>query len=174
MAESISEGTLKQFTKQVGDFVEQDEEIATIETDKIDVAVNAPESGTILEFFAKEEDTVKVGQYLLKLELGDAPAESSGKQEAKEEAKEEPKAPADKEQKPGSKQTPSEEQKEPKTVKEESKPAPPKRESKPEPPKEQPKPAQPSSDQPFGNREERRVCFMGPHSSLATNMSRSK
>jgi 2-oxoglutarate dehydrogenase E2 component (dihydrolipoamide succinyltransferase) len=35
MAESISEGTLKQFTKGVGDFVEQDEEIATIETDKV-------------------------------------------------------------------------------------------------------------------------------------------
>lgn len=35
MAESISEGTLKQFTKQVGEFVEQDEEIATIETDKV-------------------------------------------------------------------------------------------------------------------------------------------
>lgn len=35
MAESISEGTLKQFLKQVGDYVEQDEEIATIETDKV-------------------------------------------------------------------------------------------------------------------------------------------
>lgn len=35
MAESISEGTLKGFTKQVGDYVEQDEEIATIETDKV-------------------------------------------------------------------------------------------------------------------------------------------
>lgn len=35
MAESISEGTLKQWSKQVGDFVEQDEEIATIETDKV-------------------------------------------------------------------------------------------------------------------------------------------
>ena len=34
MAESISEGTLKQFSKQIGDYVEQDEEIATIETDK--------------------------------------------------------------------------------------------------------------------------------------------
>lgn len=38
MAESISEGTLKQFTKQVGDFVEQDEEIATIETDKVRIS----------------------------------------------------------------------------------------------------------------------------------------
>ena len=35
MAESITEGTLKQFSKQVGDYVEQDEEIATIETDKV-------------------------------------------------------------------------------------------------------------------------------------------
>lgn len=35
MAESISEGTLKQFSKKVGDYVEQDEEIATIETDKV-------------------------------------------------------------------------------------------------------------------------------------------
>ena len=35
MAESISEGTLKQWQKKVGDFVEQDEEVATIETDKV-------------------------------------------------------------------------------------------------------------------------------------------
>ena len=35
MAESISEGTLKQWNKKVGDYVEQDEEIATIETDKV-------------------------------------------------------------------------------------------------------------------------------------------
>jgi len=39
MAESISEGTLKQFLKQVGDHVEQDEEIATIETDKVGYAL---------------------------------------------------------------------------------------------------------------------------------------
>jgi 2-oxoglutarate dehydrogenase E2 component (dihydrolipoamide succinyltransferase) len=35
MAESISEGTLKQWAKSVGDYVEADEEIATIETDKV-------------------------------------------------------------------------------------------------------------------------------------------
>ena len=35
MAESISEGTLKQWPKQLGDYVERDEEIATIETDKV-------------------------------------------------------------------------------------------------------------------------------------------
>lgn len=41
MAESISEGTLKQFNKGIGDYVEQDEEIATIETDKVR-ASNSP------------------------------------------------------------------------------------------------------------------------------------
>lgn len=35
MAESISEGTLKQFSKAIGEYVEADEEIATIETDKV-------------------------------------------------------------------------------------------------------------------------------------------
>jgi 2-oxoglutarate dehydrogenase E2 component (dihydrolipoamide succinyltransferase) len=35
MAESLTEGTLKQFSKKVGDYVEVDEEIATIETDKV-------------------------------------------------------------------------------------------------------------------------------------------
>ncbi|QUC22109.1 uncharacterized protein UV8b_06350 [Ustilaginoidea virens] len=77
MAESISEGTLKQFLKGIGDFVEQDEEIATIETDKIDVSINAPESGTIKELFASEEDTVTVGQNLVRIELGKVSAASS-------------------------------------------------------------------------------------------------
>lgn len=35
MAESISEGTLKTWQKKVGDYVEADEEVATIETDKV-------------------------------------------------------------------------------------------------------------------------------------------
>lgn len=83
MAESISEGTLKQFSKSIGDFVEQDEEIATIETDKIDVAVNAPESGTIKEFLVSEEDTVTVGQDLVRIELGEAPpADTKGDETA--------------------------------------------------------------------------------------------
>ncbi|KAL5040830.1 hypothetical protein BDW71DRAFT_192988 [Aspergillus fruticulosus] len=88
MAESITEGTLKQFSKQVGDYVERDEEIATIETDKIDVSVNAPESGVIKELLVSEEDTVTVGQDLLKLEAGGAPEKKS------EKADEKPKEPA--------------------------------------------------------------------------------
>jgi len=140
----------------VGDYVEQDEEIATIETDKIDVAVNAPEAGTIMEFLVNEEDTVTVGQDLVKLEAGGEP--SGGK---KQDGPSEPKEAASKDQDTASQPSGEQEQSKPK---EESKPAddqaaPPKQESKPEPkkdpkpapPKDEPKPAMP------GSREERRV-----------------
>ncbi|GLA67424.1 hypothetical protein AtubIFM54640_010743 [Aspergillus tubingensis] len=69
MAESISEGVLTTFHKQVGDYVEQDEEIASIETDKIDVAINASESGTIAKLLVNEGDTVTVGQAVIELSL---------------------------------------------------------------------------------------------------------
>lgn len=42
MSESISEGTLKQWLKKKGDFVELDEEIATIETDKVSFILYLP------------------------------------------------------------------------------------------------------------------------------------
>ncbi|KAJ7314911.1 dihydrolipoamide succinyltransferase [Mycena albidolilacea] len=77
MAESITEGTLKSWLKQVGDSVAADEEIATIETDKIDVSVNAPQAGKIVELLAQEEDTVTVGQDLFRIEPGEAGESSS-------------------------------------------------------------------------------------------------
>ncbi|PWN31899.1 dihydrolipoamide succinyltransferase [Meira miltonrushii] len=98
MAESISEGTLKQWNKKKGDYVNADEEVATIETDKIDVSVNAPKSGTIVDTFANEEDTVTVGQDLFSIEEGEAPEggssggaqeESSGKGEEEDGKKKE-------------------------------------------------------------------------------------
>ncbi|OSX61188.1 hypothetical protein POSPLADRAFT_1040385 [Postia placenta MAD-698-R-SB12] len=90
MAESISEGTLKTWLKQVGDTVQQDEEIATIETDKIDVSVNAPSAGTITELLASEEDTVSVGQDLFRFEPGEV-SESKEKPAPETQDKEEPK-----------------------------------------------------------------------------------
>ena len=70
MGDSISEGTLKRWTKQVGEFVKQDDEVASIETDKVDVSVNAPEDGILKKLFANEEDTVAVGADLFVLETG--------------------------------------------------------------------------------------------------------
>ncbi|UKZ76033.1 2-oxoglutarate dehydrogenase complex E2 component [Trichoderma virens FT-333] len=150
MAESISEGTLKQFSKSIGDYVEQDEEIATIETDKIDVAVNATESGIIREFFVNEEDTVTVGQDLVRVELGgEKPAES-------EKPKEEPAAskPAAEAEKPKSQPEPPKEQPQKKS---------------------QPEPAAASQSEPAtGNREERRVKMNRMRLRIAERLKQSQ
>jgi len=185
MAESITEGTLKQWSKQVGDYVEQDEEIATIETDKIDVSVNAPEAGTIKEFLVNEEDTVTVGQDLVKLEAGGEP--SGGKsQEASQETKE----PASKDQETSSQPSgeqeqsksseesaPKQEEKQAEAPKQESKPAPPKQEQKPQPPKQESKPAPPKEEskqaQP-GSREERRVKMNRMRLRIAERLKQSQ
>ncbi|KAJ0115946.1 hypothetical protein J7T55_004116 [Diaporthe amygdali] len=170
MAESISEGTLKQWSKQVGDFVEQDEEIATIETDKIDVAVNAPEAGTIKEFLVNEEDTVTVGQDIVRLELGGAPPEGADKSEPKEppqeKAKEETNEP---EKKPES--TPESKQ-------QDSKPAqPPAAPEKKETPPSS-KPAKDAKDAPapapLGDREERRVKMNRMRLRIAERLKQSQ
>lgn len=172
MAESISEGTLKQWSKQVGDFVEQDEEIATIETDKIDVAVNAPASGTIREFFANEEDTVVVGQDLVRLELGGEGASKadSGSKEA---------APS-KEPAPSESEPARQEESKPK---EQSSPPPPPQEKKAEPKKEAaPKPTTSSKNEPapsasaspLGNREERRVKMNRMRLRIAERLKQSQ
>ncbi|KAL1958484.1 hypothetical protein VTO42DRAFT_4348 [Malbranchea cinnamomea] len=169
MAESISEGTLKQFTKQIGDYVERDEEIATIETDKIDVTVNAPEAGTIKEFLVNEEDTVTVGQDLLRIEVGGAPA-AEKKTEAPEKAKEpEPAAPAP--------EQPAEKKPEPTPA---AQPAPPKGEVQATKPKPAPeKPAAPAEPAPAAvpgqpNREERRVKMNRMRLRIAERLKQSQ
>ena len=78
---------------EVGQYVEQDEELATIETDKIDVAVNAPDAGVIKELLAAEEDTVTVDQELIRLDVSKAPDGGTS-----ERANENPKSPASSEQ----------------------------------------------------------------------------
>ncbi|KAJ5348167.1 Biotin/lipoyl attachment [Penicillium brevicompactum] len=155
MAESITEGTLKQFSKQVGDFVERDEEIATIETDKIDVSVNAPESGTIKEFLVSEEDTVTVGQDLVKIELGGAP--EGGK---KDEGAEKPKESEKKESSPAPAEAEKPKEAEPKKKPKEA----PKAESKPQPA------AQPA----LGSREERRVKMNRMRLRIAERLKQSQ
>lgn len=185
MAESITEGTLKQFSKQVGDYVELDEEIATIETDKIDVAVNAPAAGTIKEFLANEEDTVTVGQELVKLELGGEPGQSAQK------GGEEPKSPASDAQETSSQPEGQKEEKASQPQQQESKPEPPKQESKPEPPKQESKPAPPKKEEskpapkkpqeekpkvesPYGTREEHRVKMNRMRLRIAERLKQSQ
>ena len=74
MAESLTEGSLKDYTKAVGDYIGQDELLATIETDKIDIEVNSPVAGTITKLNFQPDDTVTVGEELAQIEEGAAPA----------------------------------------------------------------------------------------------------
>lgn len=140
------------------------------------MAVNAPEAGTIKEFLANEEDTVTVGQDLVRLELGSAPEGGE-----KEKAEAEPKEPASSEKSTSS--DPESSKKEESKPKDESSPAPPPyQEKKPEPKKETPPPKQSEpkrteskssgSSPALGNREERRVrpiYSLSPH--LLSNSS---
>ena len=103
MAESLTEGSLKEFTKQVGEYIEQDELLATIETDKIDIEVNAPVSGTVTKLNFKPEDTVTVGEELAQIEEGAAPAggqKPAAKEETSAPQEAAPASPAAKEEKP--------------------------------------------------------------------------
>ena len=61
MGDSITEGALQEIIKKPGDYVEADEVIAIIETDKVAVDINAAHSGVITKYFANIDDTVEVG-----------------------------------------------------------------------------------------------------------------
>ncbi|KAJ3675818.1 hypothetical protein LUZ60_004860 [Juncus effusus] len=74
MGESITDGTLATFLKKPGDRVEADEPIAQIETDKVTMDVNSPESGVIVKFIAEEGDTVTPGTKIAVISKSAAPA----------------------------------------------------------------------------------------------------
>ena len=61
MGESIAEGTVLKWLKQVGDSVARDEPILEISTDKVDAEIPSPESGTLVEVRIQEGETVEVG-----------------------------------------------------------------------------------------------------------------
>ncbi|EEU42398.1 uncharacterized protein NECHADRAFT_68939 [Fusarium vanettenii 77-13-4] len=91
MAESLNEGTLASLPKKVGETIEADEELASIETDKIDISVPAPETAVIAEYFAAEGDTVVVGQDLARIVTGGEASVPKSEGEAQQPPKEEPK-----------------------------------------------------------------------------------
>ena len=61
MGESVSEGTIIKWYKQVGDSVKRDELICEISTDKVDTEIPSPNSGVLSEIKVNEGDTVDVG-----------------------------------------------------------------------------------------------------------------
>ncbi|HEY9283715.1 MAG TPA: biotin/lipoyl-containing protein, partial [Pyrinomonadaceae bacterium] len=75
MGESIAEGTITRWLKQVGDSIERDENLFEISTDKVDAEIPSPAAGVLLEIRAKEGETVEVGAIVALVgEAGEQPA----------------------------------------------------------------------------------------------------
>jgi pyruvate dehydrogenase E2 component (dihydrolipoyllysine-residue acetyltransferase) len=78
MGESIAEGTLSRWIKQVGDAVKRDEPIFEISTDKVDAEIPAPAAGVLAEILVKEGETVAVQTVVAKIETDASAAASPG------------------------------------------------------------------------------------------------
>ncbi|HLR18319.1 MAG TPA: dihydrolipoyllysine-residue succinyltransferase [Staphylococcus sp.] len=87
LAESITEGTIAEWLKQVGDNVDKGEAIVELETDKVNVEVVSEDAGVLQELLANEGDTVEVGQAIAVVGEGsgnNSSEASSKKDESKE------------------------------------------------------------------------------------------
>src|SRR6478735_1866658 len=75
LGESVTEGTVTRWLKNVGDTVAVDEPLLEVSTDKVDTEIPSPVAGVLQEILANEDDTVPVGADLAV--IGDG-GESSG------------------------------------------------------------------------------------------------
>lgn len=103
--ESISEVTVSKWLKQVGDYVQLDEPLVELESEKATFEVNAESAGVITKQLAKEGDEIKVGAIIVEIdEKAKAPEGAAApKAEAKKETAAPAKAEAKKEEKPAAK-----------------------------------------------------------------------
>ncbi|MFE3582923.1 biotin/lipoyl-containing protein, partial [Streptomyces vinaceus] len=75
LGESVTEGTVTRWLKQVGESVEADEPLLEVSTDKVDTEIPAPVAGTLLEIRINEDETAEVGAVLAVIgAAGAAPA----------------------------------------------------------------------------------------------------
>jgi len=77
MGESIAEGTVSKWLKQVGDKVDRDEPLLEISTDKVDAEIPSPAAGVLVEILAKEGDTVPVNAVIARIGAEGADAKSA-------------------------------------------------------------------------------------------------
>ena len=77
VGESITEVTIETWLVAVGDTVQADQPIAEVSSDKADLELPAPVSGTITEILVADGDDVQVGQVIGRMEAGDVQVASS-------------------------------------------------------------------------------------------------
>src|SRR5699024_5621904 len=90
LGESVTEGTVTRWLKQVGDTVDVDEPLLEISTDKVDTEVPSPTAGTLQQIVAGEDSTVEVGAELALIDDGSGGGASS---QAQPQASAEPSSP---------------------------------------------------------------------------------
>jgi 2-oxoglutarate dehydrogenase complex dihydrolipoamide succinyltransferase (E2) component len=75
MGVSVAEGTIVEWTKRPGDWVERDETVCMVTTDKVDVEIPSPAAGRLSRILVDQGDTVEVGTLLAELDVGARPGE---------------------------------------------------------------------------------------------------
>src|SRR5277367_2505232 len=71
MGESVAEATIIKWNKNPGDYIEADEAVMEIATDKVDSEVPSPVSGKLIEQLCGENDVVQVGSVIAVIETGE-------------------------------------------------------------------------------------------------------
>src|SRR5215203_1819697 len=82
LGETVTEGTITQWFKQIGDTVAADEPLFEVSTDKVDTEVPSPVAGTLTEIRAQEGETVEVGTVIAVVGDGGATPAAAPAQEA--------------------------------------------------------------------------------------------
>src|SRR3954451_16569697 len=80
LGESVTEGTVTRWLKQVGETVAVDEPLLEVSTDKVDTEIPSPVAGLLQEVLVGEDDTVPVGADLAVIGDGQAGGGSAGQQ----------------------------------------------------------------------------------------------
>ncbi|WP_163971396.1 2-oxoglutarate dehydrogenase complex dihydrolipoyllysine-residue succinyltransferase [Oceanobacillus halotolerans] len=98
LAESITEGTIAEWLVKKGDKIEKGDPVVELETDKVNVEVNADDAGVLVEVLREEGDDVEVGDVIAKIDENGEAGGSAPSTDAEPEVKEEPAKEAPKEE----------------------------------------------------------------------------
>ncbi|WP_325096971.1 biotin/lipoyl-containing protein, partial [Nocardiopsis alborubida] len=90
LGESVTEGTVTQWLKNVGDTVEVDEPLLEVSTDKVDTEIPSPVAGVLTKILVDEDETVEIGAEIAVIGGEGESADEDGAEPAAEESAEEP------------------------------------------------------------------------------------
>src|SRR3954467_10961643 len=88
MGISVSVGPILEWRKQPGDWVEADETIADVTTDKVDVEIPSPATGRVVRLIADAGETVDVGTSIAEIDSGSTPGQAHPDESHEPEAEE--------------------------------------------------------------------------------------